>query len=338
MMASSLELVDRTDQDSVHARFEHIPRRGGDLFLKVEDDDASSIATTDDYIGLELEVQLERRAAKKRRTVLLLIVMGLMVVVAGVVYSKSGNTSEASAISKPSNTQPDNPTVTQPTDNDGDGVNTTVDQDTHIELWPTAAPLPAFTRCAPPVVSKKGGEAVFHMFDVVIIPESPTEDDNEDLWDYSFSSMDINEDASLIAVGMSDFSADTDYEVGLVRAFAYDCSKKIWKQLGQDLLGTNLYDQFGNRVSSSKDGTVMAIAAPQDQSQGGNGFVQVYYLNDTRWDELGSRIEDLKSTSGYSLLGHALDLSDKGQTLAVLAVVDSNSFIIRVFDQHTAGN
>jgi hypothetical protein len=306
------------------------------LFLKVEDDDASSIATTDDYIGLELEVQLEKRAVRKRRRVLLLIVVALMIVVVGVVYSKSGNNSEASKASNtitqpnnPSVTQPNNPPVPQPT---GDGADTTVDQDTQIELWPTAAPLPAFTRCAPPVVSKKNGHAVFHMFDVIIIPESPTKDDNEALWDYSFSSMDINEEASLIAIGMSDFSADTDYEVGLVRAFAYDCSKKQWKQLGQDLMGTNLYDQFGHRVSSSRDGTVMAIAAPQDQSEGGNGFVQVYYLNDTRWDELGSRIEDLTTTSGYSLLGHAVDLSDKGKTLAVLAVVESNSFIIRVFE------
>jgi hypothetical protein len=39
-LCSSLELVDLADKDSVHARFENIPRQGGDLFLKVDDDDA----------------------------------------------------------------------------------------------------------------------------------------------------------------------------------------------------------------------------------------------------------------------------------------------------------
>ena len=268
-MASSLELVDRTDQDSVHARFEHIPRQGGDLFLKVENDDASSIATTEDYIGLELEVQIERRAVRRRKRALLFALMVLMAVVASVIYAKSGSNPEQ--VSKPSNSQPNNPTVAQPTEADDDAASndTAVDEDTEIELWPTAAPLPAFPRCAPQVTSSRGGLAVFHMMDVRIIPESPTKDDYVDEWEYTFSSMDINEEASLIAVGMSDFSANTDYSVGLVRAFAFDCSKQVWKQLGQDLLGTNLYDQFGHHVSSSRDGTVMAIAAPQDQAEGG---------------------------------------------------------------------
>ena len=347
-MKSNIELVDRADQAKGRYRFEqiggHRREAKGDLFLKVEEDDDASVAsmasTADDYLGLEIATELQQRVNRKRRRALCLIIMTVMLLVGSVAYvtrSNNNNKTQPSNASSSSSSPENNekPTVSDNTPKDNTEVDQTEEPTRTYTLWPTVTPLPAFTLCPPPRVpsnERDKGLDVFHMHNLRIVPESPTKDDYEDEWEYTFSSMDISEDASLIAVGLSDFSADTTYSVGLVRAFGFDCEIQDWKQLGQDLLGLNDGEEFGHRISSSRDGKVMAVSAPQNSYEGGNGFVQVYYLEDNHWDQLGSRIDNLDSTGQYSYLGHAVDLSDKGETLAVLALVDTNSFVVRVFE------
>jgi len=343
IMASAIELVDKADQESRGKnKFEHVPRgQRGDLFLRVEDDDASSIATTDDYIGLELEVEMQRRVNRKRRISACILIAMAMAVVGGVAYAVGGdgnNKTSSNPATSNGQQQQKNPTASpKPVaggNTNDDTTNGDDDGTTVVELWPTAAPLPVFKMCSPPRVAKENSQKhldVFHIQDFRIVPESPAEDDYEDQWDYSVSSMDISDDASLIAVGMSDFSADTDYDVGLVRAFGYDCDKKEWRQVGQDLLGANEDEMFGHRISSSKDGKTMAISAPQDGYDEGNGFVEVYFLDGNNWKLVGKRIENLAHTGDYASLGHAINLSSNGETLAVMAVTDTNTYVIRVF-------
>ena len=54
--------MDLLDKDSVHARFENIPRQGGDLFLKV-DDDAALYASSDLHLSGHWVQSLSREAA-----------------------------------------------------------------------------------------------------------------------------------------------------------------------------------------------------------------------------------------------------------------------------------
>ncbi|KAI2502493.1 hypothetical protein MHU86_11925 [Fragilaria crotonensis] len=166
------------------------------------------------------------------------------------------------------------------------------------------------------------------MTDIVIVPE----DDSDNQWNYTFSAMDIDEHASIIAVGLSDFSGASDYAVGMVRVFAFSCLTKSFKQLGQDLLGTSDGEQFGQKISSSKDGMIMAVTALQQNYDGGNGFVDVYHLNGNTWSKLGQRIEDLADSTNCYEIGSAIDLSDNGQTLAVAAAVDESTFVTRVLE------
>lgn len=66
--------------------------------------------------------------------------------------------------------------------------------------------------------------AVFHMGEFQTIPEDDSNDKNkkeEDPWEYTLSDMDVSNDASIIALGMGDYAANTGYAVGLVRVFAY---------------------------------------------------------------------------------------------------------------------
>ena len=121
----------------------------------------------------------------------------------------------------------------------------------------------------------------------------------EESYVYALSAMDISDDASFITVGFADYAgpiltpaSDDEYisgtygfdtthvAVGMVRTFAYDCDQLKYRQIGTDLHGSNDGEQFGHRVSTSADGKTLAISAPSRDYMGGNGFVNVYYLND----------------------------------------------------------
>ena len=63
--------------------------------------------------------------------------------------------------------------------------------------------------------------------------------------------MDVSNDASIIALGLGDYAADTDLnEVGMVRVYAYSCDDNEWQRLGQDLIGANEYEMFVSRELS----------------------------------------------------------------------------------------
>jgi len=223
------------------------------------------------------------------------------------------------------------------------------------ELWQIASPNPEFEICSPPLKSNDA-MPLFHIGQFITIPEAPSQtgsdNDNpteslEERYVYALSAMDISDDASIISIGFADYAGPphrtsdyTYYSVGMVRTFAYDCEQSKYRQVGQDLRGSNDGEQFGHRVSTSADGKTMAISAPSESYSGGNGFVNVYYLDDggpaaesstaPAWTKLGSRIDNLDSTS-HDRIGHAISLSSNGQTLAILGVQTDHTYIVRVF-------
>ena len=237
--------------------------------------------------------------------------------------------------------------------NDKEDVVETIEEGTEdikdlAALFNAQQALPPYKICPPPIKrdrpsTQKAGDAVFHMGEFITVPEDDSKKDDDNPWQYTLSDMDVSNDASIIALGMGDYAADTGYAVGMVRVFAYACESQSWQRLGQDLLGQQEYEMFGHRVSSNRDGTVVAISAPQGDISGSKGFVEVYQIDNDeqsgsgKWQLLGSRIDSLdKAESEYYMLGHAVDLSDKGKTLAILAIIDdefeSPSYVTRVFD------
>jgi len=229
-------------------------------------------------------------------------------------------------------------------------------------LWPTATPPSSFDVCAPRLwpdikAERKAHLPVFHIGEFDTVPESATKNANDDIsleyneeWEFALSAMDLSDDASIIAVGFGDYSGppltssgDINYSysaVGMVRTFAFDCHQRKYRQFGQDLRGSNEGEQFGHHVSTSSDGKTMAVSAPSESYDGGSGFVNVYYLDESlsqpKWARLGSRIDNLDSSvNDYDRIGHAIDLSSRGETLAILGVSDTNSYIVRVYQFDT---
>ena len=193
---------------------------------------------------------------------------------------------------------------------------------------------PPFEVCPPPAAGDRQGTqsdlAVYHLDEFRIIPEDESTDAT-DRWVYTLSDMDVSDDSSIIALGLGDYAADSGYAVGMVRVFAYSCQDKEFKRLGQDLVGEHDREMFGHRVSSNRDGTILAISAPQGGYSGGTGFVEVYTIDNDpstkgstgRWIRMGSKIDALPDAEeDVYMLGHAVDVSDGGRTLAALGIVD----------------
>mmetsp|Transcript_30643 Transcript_30643/g.46407 ORF Transcript_30643/g.46407 Transcript_30643/m.46407 type:complete len:1059 (-) Transcript_30643:84-3260(-) len=374
----SIELVDKIDQANKAAgdvgSVASNPNRNkpyrkvglGDLLL-TEEDDGGSIKTISsrsvrtgfslksarshalgdeepDYIGMELDSVLKKRA-RNRRSIFLAVVVLLLSLIVAVSFSVGRKPSTVNSHGSP-NQKPlignENDDASDFPDDDStlpddDGA---VDSNTEVGAWPIAAPNPKFNIC-PPKLRFKHHHNIIHLTNIEIVPEAKLDEN----WEYTFSDMDISDDASIIAVGLSDFGGNIAIEAGLVRVFAHACNEHMqrgsWKQLGQDLIGSQDQEGFGAAVSSSRDGSVIAISATQDGIEGANGYVQVYYLDEDddrpTWKELGQRLEDLEDTCEYWNLGTAIDLSENGETIAILGVLAFNKFVTRVFDYDYEG-
>ena len=94
------------------------------------------------------------------------------------------------------------------------------------------------------------------------------------------------------------------------------CAFCQWSQVGQNVLGNDESEGYGNQVSISDDGSTIAVAAPYAHENGlfNNGRVEVYRLINNVWTLLGSPIV---GTNGDEEMGYALSLNENGNILAV---------------------
>lgn len=85
-------------------------------------------------------------------------------------------------------------------------------------------------------------------------------------------------------------------------------------QIGQDIDGDTPGDNFGHAVALSRDGSTMAISAPNSNSNGNqSGFVRVFSKSSGNWTQLGQDIQgDVNNT-----LGHKIALSADGSVLGI---------------------
>ena len=128
-----------------------------------------------------------------------------------------------------------------------------------------------------------------------------------DLFGYSLA---LSDDGTILAVGgwMNDAGGAA---AGHVRVFEW--TDTDWNQRGNDLLGSAPGDFFGDSVSLSSDGSILACGADQFFNRNGAGFVRIFRWSDSAWQQQGSTIMGLHS----SLFGTSVSLSGDGSTVAV---------------------
>jgi hypothetical protein len=111
-----------------------------------------------------------------------------------------------------------------------------------------------------------------------------------------------------------------------------------WSQVGSDIGGVADGDSFGQSVSVSSDGKIVAIGATGNDGNGQNsGHVRVFEYKDNQWTQLGSDIEGEKYTDQS---GCSVSLSSDGSIVAIgafqndgtsAAAIHANQGHVRVY-------
>ncbi|MBK1876982.1 carbohydrate binding domain-containing protein [Pelagicoccus mobilis] len=140
--------------------------------------------------------------------------------------------------------------------------------------------------------------------------------DGEDERDQSGRAISLSADGTILAVGAPRNDGNST-DSGHVRVYRYDAVSSAWNQLGDDIDGSEELDQSGGAIYLSADGTILAVGAPHNNSNGSDsGQVRIYRYDtvSSGWKQLGS---DIDGETGNDHFGKTLSLSADGAILAV---------------------
>jgi hypothetical protein len=143
-----------------------------------------------------------------------------------------------------------------------------------------------------------------------------TDINGEAAFDYSGWSVAMSANGKTIAIGAPRNDGQGN-DSGHVRVFAYNSSSKNWEQIGSDIYGEALGDNFGLSVAMTADGNTIAVGAPYNDENGSDsGHVRVFSLRSTsnKWEQIGS---DINGEAANDFSGDAVAISDDGLTIAV---------------------
>ena len=125
--------------------------------------------------------------------------------------------------------------------------------------------------------------------------------DGEDANSFSGRSVSLSSDGNVVAIG-ADWNDGNGTDSGHVRI--YQNVNNNWVQVGNDIDGETAGDRSGWAVSLSADGSILAIGATHNDSNGtDSGHVRIYQNVNNTWTQLGSDIdgEAAGDSSGVSV-------------------------------------
>ena len=140
-------------------------------------------------------------------------------------------------------------------------------------------------------------------------------------------SVSLSGDGSIVAIGAPmygywDSNNEFIDESGLVRI--YQNVNDSWTQIGSDIVGESETESSGDSVSLSADGSVVAIGAPGNDSNGtDSGLVRIYQNVNNAWEKIG---EDIDGEAAWHNFGRSVSLSSNG---SVIAIADSS--LVRIY-------
>lgn len=131
------------------------------------------------------------------------------------------------------------------------------------------------------------------------------------------SSVSMSDDGNMIAIG-APFKDLTSSFAPNGRVQVYEWNGTSWVQKGSNIDGVADFENLGEAISLSGDGTRLAVGIPGKDTNGATeggqtGAVQVYEFS-TDWTPLGSEIA---GSADFDTFGSALDLDQSGNSLAV---------------------
>ena len=128
--------------------------------------------------------------------------------------------------------------------------------------------------------------------------------------DLSGRAVSLSADGNTIAIGAPENDANGD-KSGHVRVF--ENISGTWTQVGTDIDGEATGDLSGSYVALSADGSIVAVGAHANDSNGNNsGHVRIYQNNGGTWTSIG----EITGAAAEDLAG-TISLSSDGRTIAV---------------------
>jgi hypothetical protein len=147
-------------------------------------------------------------------------------------------------------------------------------------------------------------------------------------------SVSLSENGNFLAIGAPNNDGNGNNS-GQVKV--YENQSGNWIQVGDDLLGQSFFNLFGESVSLSGDGMVLAVGAPFNSDNGTvAGHVRVFENQSGNWVQIGNAIEG-EAAEDFS--GTAVTISSNGNVVAVGAPFNNgngnNSGHVRVFENQS---
>ena len=121
--------------------------------------------------------------------------------------------------------------------------------------------------------------------------------DGEAMNDRFGTSVELSSDGTIVAIGARDNNS-----IGHVRVLQNQSG--TWVQIGDDIDGESIGDDFGDSLDISADGSIVAIGAPLSDGAGNEtGRVQIYQNQSGNWTQIDNNIEgeDMEDRSGVSV-------------------------------------
>jgi hypothetical protein len=132
--------------------------------------------------------------------------------------------------------------------------------------------------------------------------------DGTNAHDYFGIVVSLSGNGKVIAVSSASFPS-----ISYIKVFERK-SNHEWQQIGELIQSNDVTDMFGNSLSLSSNGHVLAVGAPFSNSGGEHsGAVYVYELTEEMWEQKGDTIYE----SAGEGMGFSVSLSDRGTVLAV---------------------
>ena len=122
----------------------------------------------------------------------------------------------------------------------------------------------------------------------------------------------VSADGLTLAVGAR-YNDNNGSNAGCVKI--YRIVGNSWSQVGEDIYGEAADDRFGDSVSLSADGKIVAIGAHGNDGNGNDsGHVRVYRNRNDSWSQVGA---DIDGESAGDISGISVSLSADGKIVAI---------------------
>lgn len=131
----------------------------------------------------------------------------------------------------------------------------------------------------------------------------------------------LSADADIVAIDAPHNTNTNGFMTGKVKIFQNIAG--TWTQVGQDILGTVASETLGENLSLSSDGSVLAISAIGNNTNGSaTGRVKIYRNISGSWTQVGTNID---GEGAMSMFGMGISLSSDGNVLAAGAIEGTGS-------------